>query len=111
MTITALALEMQRADSAAAQFLVRVTVSDADVGCSVTGRVVGPRAAGISTVEIAYPLSLVEAKDALFIFRGVIPEPNLWTAAAPFTYEATVELWCSGTKSDTRTATLALRGK
>jgi beta-galactosidase/beta-glucuronidase len=65
----------------------------------VRGRVVGPRCAARTTIEVAYPLQHIpfppEETPALTV-RAVIPEPSLWEPDTPFTYRAHVELWQDG---------------
>ncbi|HEV3385118.1 MAG TPA: hypothetical protein VG097_09890 [Gemmata sp.] len=109
MKIASMTVEMQRADTAVAQFLVRIAVDGRVEGCEMKGRVVGPRCEGISTVETALPLVLVEASEKTATLKGVIPEPNLWSTEAPFLYELKVEVWQGGRQTDTRTNMLALR--
>jgi hypothetical protein len=62
----------------------------------VRGRLMGPRCAGRSTIEVAYPLrplpDLLEG-DAGLTSRTIIPEPSLWDADNPFCYGGPVELW------------------
>jgi beta-galactosidase/beta-glucuronidase len=111
MIIASMSVEMVRADTAVAQFMVRITVDGRVEGCEIKGRVVGPRCKGISTVEIAFPLVIVEASESNAVLRGVIPEPNLWSTEAPFLYELKVEAWQGGRQTDTRTNMLALRDR
>lgn len=49
-----------------------------------TGRVMGPRCAYASTVEVAYPLSPRPGGGA----RVIIPEPSFWDPQTPLCYEA-----------------------
>jgi hypothetical protein len=111
MKIVSMTVELVRADTAAAQFLVRVALEGPLAGCEMKGRVIGPRCPGITTVEIAYPLLLVEASETAATFKGVIPEPNLWTKEAPFVYDLRLEVWLEDRQTDTRTSVLALRGR
>jgi hypothetical protein len=111
MRITSLTVKMVRADTTVAQFLVRLTLDGPVANCTLRGTVVGPRCPGITTVEIAYPLVLVETKETTATLKGVIPEPNLWTQEAPFVYELTVHVWLGDRKTDTRTSILALRDR
>ena len=104
-------VEMVRADTAVAQFMVRVVLDAPIVECEIKGRVVGPRCKGITTVEIALPLVPVKSSETTVDFKGVIPEPNLWTPEAHFVYELTVEVWVGGRQIDTRTNVLTLRGR
>jgi hypothetical protein len=111
MKIASLTIELTRADISVAQFLVRVVLDSPIAGCEVKGRVIGPRCPGITTVEVAYPLVLVESKEAAATLKGVIPEPNLWTREAPFDYEVTVTVWEGDRQIDKRASVLALRGQ
>jgi len=111
MKITSLTVEMVRADTSVAQFLVRLTLDGSVTDCTLQGSVVGPRCPGITTVEIAYPLVLVETNEANASLKGVIPEPNLWTPEAPFVYEMTVDVRLGDRKTDMRTSIIALRGR
>ena len=110
MKIVSVAIDPIRADTSVAEFVVRVGLDGPATGCDVRGRVVGPRCEGISTVEVAYPLTLVRVSEATVRLKCVIPEPNLWTQTAPFTYATSVEVWVSGERTDTRVGVVALRG-
>jgi hypothetical protein len=71
----------------------------------IRGRVVGPRCAYASTVEVAYPMREVSRryeKDDIpgLTLRVVIPEPCLWDLQSPFVYEAVAELWQSNQLCD-----------
>ncbi len=111
MKISSFTGELTRADSAVAQFLIRVVLDGLAAECEVRGRVVGPQCPGITTVEIAYPLVRVEAGENTIMLKGVIPEPNLWTREAPFVYAVSVEVLVEGRQTDTRACVLALRGR
>lgn len=67
----------------------------------IRGRVVGPRCAYSSTVEVAYPMREASRQYEKYdtpglTLRVVIPEPCLWDPQSPFVYEAVAELWQSG---------------
>jgi hypothetical protein len=111
MKIASLTVELIRADSAVAQFLIRIVLDGLVARCEVRGQVVGPTCPGITTVEIAYPLVRVEASETTATLKGVIPEPNLWTREAPFVYAVRVEVLVEGRQTDTRACVLALRGR
>jgi len=100
-----------RATSAVAEFLVHVQIGGPASGCTVTGRAVGPRCEGVSTVEVAYPLRVLEMRDTTVSLRCVIPEPNLWKPETPFTYAVSVELRANGVVVDSRISTLALKNR
>ena len=59
-----------------------VTGLPADV--EVSGRLMGPRCPGVSTIEIAYPLQAL----APAVYRVVIPEPLCWSADRPLVWGA-----------------------
>jgi beta-galactosidase/beta-glucuronidase len=110
MRIRTVTVEPVRVSPAAAEVLVRVEVDGPAAGLEVRGRVVGPMWEGVSTVEVAYPLHPVAGgSDTALTLRAVVPEPNLWTAAAPFRYAVRVELWHAGAKADARTAAVEFR--
>jgi len=69
----------------------------------VRGRLVGPRCAGVSTIEVAYPLQPLPRQlegVPLLSRRVVIPEPSLWEAKRPYVYRAIVELSEAGEVCD-----------
>lgn len=109
MKIVSLNFEIIRATSAVAEFVVRVELDGPAAGCTVTGRAVGPRGEGFSTVEVAYPVRVLEMSDTAVSLRCVIPEPNLWKPEMPFTYAVTFELKMNGEVMDSRETMLALR--
>lgn len=111
MKIASLSVDLVRADAAVAEFRVRAALDGRAAGARMTGRVVGPRCTDITTIEISYPLSVVGTDDDMVTLSGVIPEPNLWTPAAPFVYEASVEVRIDGQFADRRSCMLAFRGK
>ena len=109
MKIVSLNFEIIRATSAVAEFLVRIELDGPAAGCDVTGRVVGPRWKGISTIEVAYPLRVFEMSVTGVSLRGVIPEPNLWKPETPFTYAVILDVKKNGEVLDSRETVLALR--
>jgi hypothetical protein len=63
----------------------------------VRGKLVGPRCAYTTTVEVAYPLEMLPQEQPKALqARLVIPEPSLWEPACPFLYQGPVELWQGG---------------
>jgi hypothetical protein len=69
----------------------------------VRGRLVGPRCANTSTVEVAYPLRPFPRPPAGvpgLSQRVVIPDPSLWEPQRPFLYHVIVELWEDGARQD-----------
>jgi hypothetical protein len=103
-------MEIRTLNPAEADVRFHVAVDRHDDRLSVKGRLVGPRCAYASTVEVAYPF-----RDALpgepnrLSTRAIIPEPNLWEPACPFLYEATLELFEDGSRIDVSTMTVGLR--
>lgn len=51
-----------------------------------SARVVGPRRPGHATVEVSYPMRVVESSDAALTLEVSIPEPN----RSPFEYRVVV---------------------
>jgi hypothetical protein len=41
----------------------------------------------------------------------VVPEPNLWSADAPFRYDGRVEVWSGGRRVEEREFAVELRAK
>jgi hypothetical protein len=108
MKIVAVRMEPVRCTQAAAEILFHVELSGPAGGCEVRGRAVGPRCKGISTVEVAYPFAVAEARDNVVSLRCVIPEPNLWTREAPFGYATSIEARVGGELTDSRGGGIAL---
>jgi hypothetical protein len=80
---------------AEAEVWISVRAADAAGEFAVRGRLLGPRCAYASTVEVAYPLRpLSRAPDALgATARVLIPEPSFWDPESPFLYEGPVTVW------------------
>jgi len=106
--IRSLTVEPERVSPAEAVVVVRVGL-DAPAA-EVRGRLVGPRCEGVSTVEVAYPLRPAGG-DTGPTLRAVIPEPNLWSPAAPFRYDGRVEVWADGRRVEVREFAVELRPK
>lgn len=109
MKIVSLNFEIIRATSAVAEFAVRVELDGPAADFDVTGRAVGPHCEGASTVEVAYPMRLLERSDTAASLCCVIPEPNLWKQETPFTYTVSIELTINGEILDSRETVLAFR--
>jgi hypothetical protein len=108
--IRSLHLEIQTLNPAEADIRFHVAVDGAADRPALKGRLVGPRCAYASTVEVAYPLRETPAAEPNRLsMRAVIPEPNLWEPACPFLYEATVELFEHTKRLDSITMTVGLR--
>ena len=111
MKIISLNFEIVRATSAIAEFIVRVELDGPPRDCKVSGRAVGPKCSGISTVEVAYPMSVANASDTAVSLRCVIPEPNLWTPERRFTYEVSAALRVNGDLVDSITIEIAIKSR
>jgi hypothetical protein len=109
--VRSLTVEPVRVSPAEAVVVVRVEVEPAADGVEVRGRLVGPRREGVSTVEVAYPLRPEPDGDDGLSLRAVIPEPNLWSADAPFRYDGRLEVWAGGRRAEVREFTVELRTK
>ena len=73
----------------------------------------GPKCAGVTTVEVAYPLrpppaTAAGAAEALTV-RAVIPEPNLWTEQTPYYYDGPLELWENGKRCESVLVSVTLK--
>src|ERR1019366_1992920 len=66
---------------------LRLEFADLPPDVEVVGRLMGPRCPGVTTVEIAYPLRVLQGP----VYRVLIPEPVYWTADRPFIYEGPAE--------------------
>jgi hypothetical protein len=104
--IRSVTAEPVRVTPAEAVVVVRVELDGPPAGADLRGKLVGPRRPGATTVEVAYPLRPADGDPPTL--RAVIPEPNLWTPAAPFRYDGTVELWRGGAKLDAKPFTVHL---
>ena len=108
--IRTLRVEPVRITPAEASLLVHLELDGPAAGVELRGKLIGPRCEGVSTVEVAYPLRPVSgASDTALTLRIVIPEPNLWSAEAPFRYESRVEVWQGGVCEDTQSFVVELR--
>ena len=106
--VRSLTVEPVRVGPAEAILLVRVELDGPADGVELRGVLVGPRCPGVSTVEIAYPLRPAGGDTGLSLM-AVIPEPNLWSAAALFRYDGRVEVWAGGTRAEVREFAVELR--
>ena len=105
-----LSVEPLRVSPAEAVLRVRVELDGPADGVELRGVLVGPRCPGVSTVEIAYPLRPADGDSPLSL-TAVIPEPNLWSAAAPFRYDGRVEVWAGGARAEVREFAVELRAR
>jgi glycosyl hydrolase family 2 len=109
MRIVALNYEIVRATPAVAEFIVHIELDGPSAGCEVAGHAVGPQCPDVSTVEVTYSMSRATLADCRATLRCVIPEPNLWTPDAPFTYGVVVEVRLDGKPVDARSGIIAFR--
>jgi hypothetical protein len=99
-------ISIMRLDPADAEIWISVYPENLTSATQVRGRLMGPRCAYATTVEVAYPLrehsreyeppgmpNLGVPPMPGLKMRVIIPEPNLWEPQTPFTYQGTVELW------------------
>jgi hypothetical protein len=73
-----------------------VHVKNISPATEIRGRLMGPRCAYLSTVEIAYPLREVERNGSFVLTEVIIPEPSWWEPKSPLLYEGPLELWQDG---------------
>ena len=111
MKIVSLNFEVIRATPAIAEFVVRVGLDRPATGCEITGHAVGPRCEGISTVEVAYPMTVAASSDPIVSLRCAIPAPNLWTSELRFTYAVSIALHLGEVRVDSRGGVVALRAR
>jgi beta-galactosidase/beta-glucuronidase len=106
-------LEIRRLSAAEAEVWVTVEAEEVTAGTALRGRLVGPRCAGVSTIEVAYPLRCAPRTSMdpprSLLAQAIIPDPNLWTEQTPFLYEGLVELWQDGQQCDQATFSLGLK--
>jgi hypothetical protein len=81
--------------TARAEVLVVARIESRTPHLQVRGRLMGPRCAFASTVEVAYHLRQIpeQTGGAELQARIVIPEPSLWDPQSPFLYSGPIELW------------------
>jgi beta-galactosidase/beta-glucuronidase len=106
--IESLTIDFPRVTPLEAEVRVTVRVADA-AGAELRGLVRGPLCAGRETIQTAYPLRTQSSGENTLTAGVAIPEPNLWTAEAPFTYEAAVEVWRDGQRVARATESFRLR--
>jgi hypothetical protein len=86
-----------RLDLAEAEVRLVFTLRQPVGPIELKGRLVGPRNAYASTIEVAYPLRPLagpqQQDPRIVVGRIVIPEPCFWEPGAPNLYEGPVELW------------------
>jgi hypothetical protein len=94
-----------------AEAVLDVCVELVGPGWELRGTLVGPKRTHASTVEVAYPLRLIELSDTAATLRVVLPEPTLGTPADPARYDGIVEAWRSGACAESRAFAVVFRGK
>jgi hypothetical protein len=107
-----LAVEVRNDRLTPAEAEVRVTVALRGVLAEpeLRGRLVGPRCAYASTVEVAYPWRpLSPERPNVLAARVIIPEPSLWDPVCPFLYEGPLELSHKGGRGYTWQVSHGLR--
>jgi hypothetical protein len=103
-----------RLDPLEAEVYISVYPEALTSSTQVRARLVGPTCPYAATVEVAYPLREhrreYESTGIPGVHaRAVVPEPNLWTPAAPFLYRAVIELWQRGERCDRRSLSHGFR--
>ncbi len=104
----------RRLDPAETELWIAVDVEGMAATAEVRGRLMGPRCAYATTVEVAYPLRPLPpgrgaGAEHEVVGRVVIPEPSFWDPQSPFLYEGPVELWEGGRRVDQATVDHGLR--
>lgn len=95
--------EVRRLSPAEAEVWIVIDAEQVTPTTEVRGRLMGPRRAGATTVEVAYPLRpFPRLPDGVppLTRRVVIPDPSLWEPEQPFLYRVIVELWQDGQRCD-----------
>jgi hypothetical protein len=88
-----------RLDPIETELHLHVKVAELTPSTKVRGRLMGPRCAYSSTIEIAYRMTEVERIDHI-VMRVIIPEPSCWHPQTPFLYQGPLELWNNGELCD-----------
>src|SRR5262249_2426364 len=93
-------LRSHRLSPAEAEVGVHVVLRDA--GCyEIKGRLMGPRCAYSSTVEVAYPFQPQPLQPDDWVThraRAIIPQRCLWDPVSPFLYQGPLQLWSDGAR-------------
>jgi hypothetical protein len=103
-----------RLDPVEAELWLSVYPERLSSATQVIGRLMGPRCAYATTIEVAYPLRETgrqyesEGEPRLDL-RAIIPEPSLWDPESPFLYEGPVELWVGKERCDRTEVRYGLR--
>ncbi len=99
-----------RLDIVETELRVLATLERVDAATQVRGRLMGPRSAWASTVEVAYPLrEIARLEPNQILLRLVVPEASFWEPDTPFLYQGPLELWQGGERCDARALSHGLR--
>src|ERR1043166_6976278 len=79
-------VHVRRLDPSLAE--LHITFNDLPHGVELSGRLMGPRCPGVTTVEVAYRLRPTPSADT---WQVLIPEPVFWSVDRPMVYEGPVE--------------------
>jgi hypothetical protein len=109
--IEELVVEQTRITSAEAVLTVTARLSGPAAGLELRGRLTGPYHNDRHTIAVAYPLQPARSEESTASARIVVPEPNVWTPAAPFRYDGIAELLAAGAVVDRRTFVVHLKAK
>jgi hypothetical protein len=88
-----------------AEVWIVATAGQMTPATELRGRMVGPKCALSSTIEVAYPLRPFPRQPVGLeglCARVAIAEPSLWEPACPFVYNLSIELWEGGVRCDVR---------
>ena len=88
-----------------AEIEITVTLAHVSPPTEIRGRLIGPRCALATTVEVAYPLRPVPRQadgTPRLSARVHIPEPSRWEPECPFYYDGRVEAWVNGQRVATK---------
>ena len=105
-------IKIRRLSPAEAEVWIVVEPERLTPNTDLRGKVTGPRCPGVTTVEIAYPFQPFrrgDGQDNTLTARVLIPEPNLWTEATPFVYNARLELWEQGELAEVANLSVGLK--
>ena len=104
-------VEQTRITSAETVLTVTARLSGPAAGLELRGRLTGPFCEGQQTIAVAYPFQPMGSEESSVTARVVVPEPNVWTPAAPFRYDGIAELVAAGAVVDRRTFVVHLKAK
>jgi beta-galactosidase/beta-glucuronidase len=104
-------MQVKRLSPAEAEVWLLIETEIVTPTTQVRSRLIGPRCAGATTIEVAYPLQTAPPQEGIppLSQRAVIPDPSLWEPDRPFVYHALIELWQDGKLCDQTEADYGLR--